>query len=278
MGKVVFRFDIDTHKCIRDGVPNLLNLAEIYHVKFSFFLNTGRAISRLDTVRKMIKSNTDDAAAMLTAREKLGLVDFIYCAVINPKLIHYRTSIKRLLDSQSEIGIHGGRNHALWHRNAQSWNENKIYKEVQEAVAEVKKIDTSYQQVGFASPGWNSPDDLGKILKDLRFQYYGDNYTIEGGDDIIQKKDIYLLGTNLLGMPGGVAYFEHCKAKGMKSDEIVKEFLDFVDQHAVTVVYDHPYFAGCNEEIIGILGQCIQELQERKHSIVTLQDLIEENL
>ena len=44
--KLVCRFDIDTHKCIRDGVPNLLEISEERNVRFTFFLNAGRAISR----------------------------------------------------------------------------------------------------------------------------------------------------------------------------------------------------------------------------------------
>ena len=51
MNKLAFRFDIDTHKCIRDDVPNLLEISEERDVKFTFFLNSGRAISRELSVR-----------------------------------------------------------------------------------------------------------------------------------------------------------------------------------------------------------------------------------
>lgn len=37
MNRLVFRFDVDTHKCIRDGVPNLLEISDEMDVPFTFF-------------------------------------------------------------------------------------------------------------------------------------------------------------------------------------------------------------------------------------------------
>ena len=57
--KMVFRFDIDTHKCIRDGVPNLLELFDKYNVPFGFFLNTGKSISLKESIKSMASNNKE---------------------------------------------------------------------------------------------------------------------------------------------------------------------------------------------------------------------------
>lgn len=44
MSTIAFRFDVDTHKCIRDGVEHLLALSSKYEAPFTFFLNTGCSI------------------------------------------------------------------------------------------------------------------------------------------------------------------------------------------------------------------------------------------
>lgn len=54
MKRLVFRFDIDTHKCIRDGVPKLLDIAKEYNLGFSFFLNTGKSISFKESLKEML--------------------------------------------------------------------------------------------------------------------------------------------------------------------------------------------------------------------------------
>lgn len=53
--RFVFRFDIDTHKCIRDGVPNLLAIFKEYNVPCTFFLNTGKSVSFWDSLGYLLK-------------------------------------------------------------------------------------------------------------------------------------------------------------------------------------------------------------------------------
>lgn len=49
MSYVVFRFDIDSHVCMKQGVPMLLDISKKHDVQFTFFLNAGRAVSIWDT-------------------------------------------------------------------------------------------------------------------------------------------------------------------------------------------------------------------------------------
>ncbi|MFT3982364.1 MAG: polysaccharide deacetylase family protein [Lachnospiraceae bacterium] len=274
MSKIVFRFDIDTHKCIRNGVPNLLNISKKYNVDFTFFLNTGRAIDICDSL-KQNKSKKDAEDCMLSAKEKFGLLDYIECAIFNPDILNYKESVKRLLESSCEVGLHGGSNHALWHRNAKKWSKEKLAKEILQAISKIKKIDSSYNLSGFASPGWNRPSLLPDLLQEYNFLYYGDWYSY-GEKNIINKDtNPTLVGVNLLSKNGGIAYFENCIALGMNSEEILLDFIKFVETHPITIIYDHPYFAGCSLEIQKIIEECIVYSKKHNHEILTIGKLLE---
>lgn len=114
--RLAFRFDIDTHKCIRDGVPKLLDISRQYDVPFTFFLNAGKAVSILDSLKKLYskKSSSIEQYEMMSAMQKLGKIDYMIAAFTNPKISDYKSQIKRLLISGCEVGLHGGKNHSLW--------------------------------------------------------------------------------------------------------------------------------------------------------------------
>lgn len=274
MRYLVFRFDIDTPKCIRDGVPNLLSLAEKYDLGFTFFLNPGRSISVIDSLKQMIltKKNVHTDIKMMSALQKLGVWDYFYTAIINPNVSDYTENIKAIYDSKSELGLHGGRNHALWARNVLNWDDNRIEREINWAVKKIKKIESAYEPIGFASPEWISDERVEKILKRKGFQYIAD-YRCAGEKMVIWRgKYLPYIGTNLCGEPGGVAYFEYCRVKGMSTHEIVDEVIDSVKQNDVTVLFDHPYYAGLKEiECMEIIIQTIKTFNDVR--IVTLSQI-----
>lgn len=90
--KKVFRFDIDTHKCIRKCVPNLLGLSDKYNVPFSFFLNMGKSISLKESIKSMVSKNNKERneVQMMGAIQKLGFIEYVYIALINPNVSYYK--------------------------------------------------------------------------------------------------------------------------------------------------------------------------------------------
>lgn len=274
MKKIVFRFDIDTHKCIRDGVPNLLKLSRKYNVPFTFFLNTGKSISLGDSMRSLLKTdNTNhNKGEMMSAMQKLGIVDYIYAAIVNPSIICYKRQICELLNSNCEIGIHGGRNHAKWQNYALEWEQTKLTDEIDYAIDNIKKIKSDYTLKGFASPAWVHPDTLDKVLKKKGFLYCADYHGIGLNPVIINDKN-KTVGVNLLGEPGGVAFFENCRVKQYSTEQIINYVMEFIERHEVTVLYDHPYYAGVKE--IDCISQIIEKIQIRKDiNICTLEQLL----
>lgn len=274
MKRLVFRFDVDTHKCIREGVPKLLEISNKYDVPFTFFLNMGKSISIKNSLENLLlkkKENvSNETPQMMSAFQKLGMKDYLIAAVINPNISNYKIQIKQLLDSKCEVGLHGGRNHAIW-ANTVEWNEEDIKGELQWALDRVKRIKADYKMKGFASPEWKSNKYLPRVLKELGFVYYGDMRCL--GDKPINRNDELLkIGVNLLGEPGGVAFFESCRVKGMKDDEIVETVLNCFSELDTVVLYDHPYYAGVRET------ECIIQLIERAKNagiqICKLEELI----
>ena len=275
MKRIAFRFDIDTHKCIRDGVPRLLNISRRYDVPFTFFLNMGKSVSFVDSLkecifRKKVYSN-EGSPQVMTAMQKLGKIDYVIAALVNPNISSYKMQIKQLLVSGCEVGIHGGRNHAVWGKHSTQWNREKIREELLWALDRLKKIDPDYKPRGFASPEWNSPCILPEILKELGFSYYGDFRCFEQKPVKIDGI-LPMIGVNLLGEPGGVAFFENCRVRSMTDDEIVHTVFDLFDKLETVVLYDHPYYAGVNET--RCICRLIETAKKKGIQVCSLEELL----
>ena len=68
-------------------------------------------------LRKKNKSH-NNATIKLSTLTKLGLKNYIITLLLNPKLRKYKNKINILVNSNNEIGLHGGKNHATWQLNA----------------------------------------------------------------------------------------------------------------------------------------------------------------
>lgn len=267
MRYIVFRFDVDTEPCIREGVPNLLKLASKHQVKFTFYINMGRAIHLVSSI---YKDNSNHSTRALTARRKLGIYNFFRTALLNPNVGKNNIEIvKSIYENGHEVGLHGGRNHELWNKNFKKFSRKQIYDEVDWGINQLSGVCTPS---GFSSPHWRGSRKLDSVLKDKGFLYsanvHGRNLKFRKG-----KKNFYNLPTNLLAEPGGVGYIENCFAKDMSSDEIVKKFkTDLMKAGKYAVIYDHPYF--CGREAFDITEKLIIAAQDMGRNFVTMKGLI----
>lgn len=271
MTKVAFRFDIDSHKCMRDGVPLLLNIAKEYGVPFTFYVNFGRAISIIDTLTADKSEHVDDVK-MLSALEKLGRKDYLYAAMINPKMTKYKKELQMLFHSSCEVGIHGGRNHSHWYKSAAQWDYDKVYSEIQWALGELKKIAPEYKVDGFAAPGFVTSEVVNKVLLDCGFKYCSNTYC-NGIDEIVSVNDDFAeISVNLCGEPGGIAFWEYAKAMNWSDEQTLQYFMNMVEKHEKVLVFDHPYFAAVNKA--SLIRKTIETLLANGHEIVTVNKLI----
>lgn len=273
MAKIVFRFDIDSHKCIRDGVPILLRVAAHYGIRFTFYVNVGKAISRLDTLCSLCakRRSEEENIKMLSAKQKLGIKDYFYAAMVNPSLDRYRENIRAIAQSGSELGLHGGMNHSHWYTHALHWSYEQVKKDLKGALDKMQRVLPDYIPQGFAAPGFVTNDVIGQALQDMGFQYLSNWH--ENHAAVIRKEcgGIPDVGVNLCGEPGGVAFWEYAAASEWTDQQTLEVFMDMVNTHDEVVVFDHPYFVALQK--VKSLEIVIETLLKEGHQIITLREL-----
>ena len=273
MAEIAFRFDIDSHKCIRDGVPILLDISKKYGIPFTFFVNAGRAISIGDTLKTAFSHHDiqEGSIKMLSAHEKLGTLDYLYAAAVNPPMTKYADNIRKIWNSDCEFGLHGGMNHSHWYMNAGKWDKDKIDAEIKEAVRNIRNIIPEYKPCGFAAPGFVTSDKVEEVLKANGFCYSNDWHD-DGKTDVVTGSDNFKNVTvNVCGEPGGVAYFEHAQALKMEDQKVIEDFMKRADKNEKLLVFDHPYFAAVQKR--DLLDKLISELLRAGHRFVTVKEM-----
>ncbi|WP_353571219.1 polysaccharide deacetylase family protein [Candidatus Albibeggiatoa sp. nov. BB20] len=267
---LILRFDIDTHICMAQGVPALLTLAEQMQVKFNFFVNMGRAVSHVQTLKEMWqkKNASSPITAKLSNTQRLGKKGYIKVAASNPPVgINYPKILQRVIKEKHHLGLHGGRNHALWQRKAHTWNIEKLRNEIewgikQLRVAGIENINS------FASPGWNGSQYLPQILMENGFQILADQHDIDLHKiEKIQDTSLLTVPTNLLGEPGGVGYIEYLRVRYKTDETMLNVFSQDLQKHPhLAVLYDHPVYAGMQE--LEFVRKLIMLAQEQSFEIV----------
>jgi len=262
---------------MNSGMPHLLDLASKTGAKFTFFVNMGRSISLAAYRQK--KRNAKNLQVFdkkkLSALEKLGLPGLIQTVLLNPKV--GSSNYKILRDAElagHEIGLHGGRNHSLWHHTAHYWTDENLKEDILWGISELRKA--GIQSIcSFASPGWNSPKGLSKILASNEFKFLCDEYGAEN-DFVFQNpssKSLHNSVTNIVGK-GGVGYFEETAVLYSSMDDAKQRFnqnLKSVGNFAMT--YDHPCFAGRNG--LELLKAFIEIARDHSFQLVTVSEAAE---
>lgn len=266
------RFDVDTHRCLRKGVPSLLLLAEQEGVEFTFFVNMGRAVSLTTSLKRARGAPPAKAKApRLSARRKLGLRGYLTAAVLNPKVGDGTPSMVRCMAEKGhDVGLHGGRNHAQWQASAATWTANHVSEEISFA-ADRFFAATGSAPVGFASPGFVGPPALPTVLSSLGFEYVADQHGPDASvSSVGPGLGIISLPTRLTGEPGGVAYLEWGRARGLDQAAILRQFeRDLETDEDLLIMYDHPYHAGIHE--VETLRAMIRLARDRGFEIASLR-------
>lgn len=271
-----FRFDIDSQKCLREGVPNLLVLGKQLKVHFTFFVNFGRAVNQVSFLRdRLSKQRKENESKSLSAFAKLGLKDYVITALYNPLIIKGNDHIlQQIIESGHELGLHGGKNHDDWFRKAHKWPVKKIREELVWGQQLLKQYIPGEAPYGFSSPGWNTSADIRKILHELKFSYIADIHSDKPIETVTMRNGIACMPTNITGEPGGVGYIEYCRASLMDDPEILRDFKNkLITRKKLAIVYDHPYYAGVRE--IGMVKKMLQTAIRMDYAIVTMRDILQ---
>jgi peptidoglycan/xylan/chitin deacetylase (PgdA/CDA1 family) len=273
-----FRFDVDTHRCLALGVPELLKLGARLDVRFTFFVNMGRAVSRPQFVGKLLRARgggrNGRRVYRLSSMQKLGLRDYLTAAVLNPKVGSSYGCVLRETEARGhEIGLHGGRNHAGWQSSGRFWSRSKLESEVAWGLAALDAACLS-RPVGFASPGWQGSIELVSVLEEYGFHYVADAHGVglERVGPWGRNRSLIEVSTGILGEPGGVGYLEYMRARGHSDGEVLADFAARLDAtRDFAVVYDHPFYAGLRE--LATIEAMVGAARERGFEVVPLREL-----
>ncbi len=266
-----FRFDVDTHLCLQEGIPNINNLGAETNENFTFYINMGKAVSRVSSLTKSFHSQSK--IRKFSTLQKLGAIGYLEAVLFNPRVGSSNlTILNKLIDNGHELGLHGGKNHGTWLHQSHRWNKERFRDEIlwgykQLCQTKVGKIK------GFASPGWLGSQKAYQILANLGFEYIADNHDPHNRVRKTEKQfKLKQINTNLVGEPGGVGYLEFCRAKGYSDAKILSEIDNQLRKNNHSIIYDHPVYAGRFE--IPLLRKIIQHLQSKNILICTISQLI----
>lgn len=249
-----FRFDVDSHRCIAQGVPNLLRLADQLDVKFTFFVNMGRLTSRPRIAARVLagaltKAPEQERVDKLPLRRKLGTYGMAEVLAVNPLVgAGHRGIVRQAHVAGHEIGLHGGRNHRVWQDSGKQWPAARIRREMEWGLAQLFEAGVPKPR-GFSSPGWSGSAEVDRVAAEY-FDYIVDsrghdaNTVEQVGPDVALPR----VPTNIYGEPGGIGYLEWQRARGAGDWELVDDFKRRLDRAGdFAVVYDHPFWAGIDD-------------------------------
>lgn len=247
-----FRFDADTHACVSQGMPRLVELGDRLGARFTFFVNMGRAFDPRVTARKALGRvfrgrERHASASSLSAAYKLGWRESLRAAVFNPRAGRSDpAALRGAARSGHEVGLHGGRNHAGWERLAHTWDEDRLHQEVQTGRRWLEESGIEAGVTAFASPAWNSPAGLRRVLPACGFHVLADTYDGTREDVAVIGGHLLSVPTNVTAVPGSSAgYLEAMHQRGWDARQIARDFRrQLTRKEHLAVVYDHPFFAG----------------------------------
>lgn len=261
---ICFRFDIDTHLCMKKGVPNLSEVFSKYDSKCTFFVSMGTAFDRSQLIKERFLSffhNTNKKEiGILPMSYKLGLTESIIAAFFNPKIGSANSKIlKKMVSEGHELGLHGGRNHSLWEKNAKRWERDKTALEIQFGLDFFKQFGLP-KPLSFSSPCWKSPQGLENILIEKGFSILTDTYSLNG-QPYKDDTEIIQYPVNILSPQPNIGFIENLRALGYSENDLLLEFeRQLTQNNSDKIIFDHPFYAGIKELkiITKMLEICIE--------------------
>ena len=267
-----FRFDADTHACVAKGMPLLMDLGESLGVKFTFFVNMGRAFDRRITLAKVIRRAARRGAAVsMPAASKLGLSESLRAVFFNPRAgSSSRAVLQAAACAGHEISLHGGRNHAHWECSAHHWTEEKLYGEVQTGRRWMMECGLP-EPTTFASPAWNSPPALKSALSALGFQVIADVYDT-ATETVVSIDGLLSVPTNVAAGTGTAGYLETAALQRWSTAELMTNWKQhLMAKKKLAVVYDHPFFAGTHA--LNRVSDMVRIALDQGFSVRTIRDI-----
>lgn len=238
-----FRFDIDSLSDLEVGVPELLRIAKTLDVRFTFFVNMGRSLSRYSVLRRRGKGGVR-LRSVITRHQynmnKLGLWRTVKTLALNPKIgMSQKKILFSLLDQGHELGLHGGINHSIWQWNLDNLNKNQINSLIKPAYDDFANLFG--KPAGFSSPGFKYNRYVLELMDDYKFKYASD---MEGEAPFKPEGFQHLqIPVNVKGH-STTPLIEYLYSCGLNKEEIMDRCRVEIAKRKLVVIYGHPAFEG----------------------------------
>ncbi|MEX2653447.1 MAG: polysaccharide deacetylase family protein [Acidimicrobiia bacterium] len=270
--RLCFRFDVDSHECLSAGSGPLIEAAARLDVALTFFVNMGRATSRVRVLRSSWRVSPSHTATRLPTARKLSRRGLVRLVLTNPRVgVAMGDHVRRIVDAGHEVGLHGGRNHRAWQESAHTWSADRLATEIEWGLERLSEIGVD-SPAGFASPAWNSPSLLPEVARNCGFSYLADLHDPDS-EGVRRDSIIPNAVTNVIGEPGGVGFLEWHRARGATDVEIETDFRRRLSKvRSLAVVYDHPFWAGRHDA--NIVSRLMEVGLEEGFGIAALGEVV----
>ncbi len=295
-GVLAIRFDVDSIRCIEDGIPRLRRLANSHDVRFTFFVNMGRSFNWWLTGRHVLRrltgggsprrppSDVGSAGASavtplsLPATKKLGPWAVVRTMALNPMLgDRYRSTFDALHEEGHELGLHGGTDHVVWQRALDTLSDEELDALLRPALATFR--DRYGDPTGFASPGFRFDHRVKTILDREGFVYASDmsgehpfrpaGPAPDTTSAAAPEYEHYEVPVNVIG-EGNVPVIEQGLARGLSDDAIVERAVGEITSRPFALMYGHPYVEGVRADLL----ERILEAVLPRYEVVTVAEYL----
>jgi len=261
-GVLAFRFDVDSVRCLEEGVPRLMALGRSRGVRFTFFVNMGYSFNWKHNIRHFVGKRRRPAASVapaapverhaLPTTAKLGIGGILKTVLLNPRLgERYRTTLDRLRDEGHELGLHGGTDHVVWQRSLADLDDGALRALLMPAY---ESFSGRYgRPAGFATPGFQWNAAVFDLLDELDFEYSSD---LPGEEPFRAARDGGGASWRHFQVPVNVAgavqvpLVEEGLALGLPRRQIVEKCVARIQEREYALLYGHPYVEGVHSDIL----------------------------
>lgn len=241
-----FRWDVDHHVCITDGLPGIRRVCRELGVVNTFFINMGRSTNLREWLGKGFAASKEKFEDMEAVHliKKTGWSRFVLETVLSrPVGLSYVKALQTLQGEGHELGLHGGMDHVLWSRRFRELSEDVIAADVEASLGHF--VNHFGKPSGFSAPGFKSDERLTALLDRLGFLYDGDAI---GGEPHLANVDgrpssHWTIPVTLAG-PRTIPFLEYHGARGTSEREILSELDRHLQSRGIVILYGHPSYEG----------------------------------
>lgn len=266
---LAFRIDIDTESGLREGVLPLLKLAREFGVRYTFFINMGRMWSLTRVVERLRRP---EKRGLLPLTQKMGPLQLARDLALNPFVGRSHIEIlAQAIEEGHEVGLHGGRNHGLWHAKASRWPRERLHNEVLWGLDSMSGARLPSPSA-FASPGFEGSALVNEVLDDLGFRVVADTHAGDEARVWQAHGRLRSISTSMFGTDVGVGVIAHFLASGQSAPSASSQMAQNLRGMRAGVLYDHPLIAG--REGLKLTRGCLQAASDVGAVWHTISELV----